>query len=202
MKNKYHIAYDLAADELQRSDPEEKARLAGGEYDPATRSLTIKLAQRPVSFLYDDSRMIWGDTGLDFDKNPGEIAIIHYLVNAGGDRPGGEFVPYRGLWGAGAQSGPFINRPEALLAEAFAADPAAMLARAQAIGAETENKNGDAEVTASIFPHIPVMVMLYGADEELPAAANFLFDSVISRYLPTEDISWVADFMASLLTGN
>ena len=202
MKNKYHIAYDEAAAELQLRDAKQTARLAGGVYDPATRSLTIKLAHRPVSFHYDDSRMVWRDTGLDFDKHPGDIAIIHYLVNAGGDQPGGDFVPYRGLWGAGAQSGPFIDRPEASLAEAFAADPAAVLARARGIGADIEDKNGDAEVTVSIFPHIPVRVMLYGADDELPAEAKFLFDSVISRYLPTEDITWVADFMAWLLVSD
>lgn len=196
---KYQTAYDLAVAELLRADPAERALAAGGSYDPASRSLTLTLCGRRLTFRYDSACLAWADTGQAFDLSPGEVAVLHYLVKANGKKPAGDLVPYRELWGAATQSGPFVDRSEQALAESYGAAPEAVLARAKSLGTEAIAGNGDARLDILVLPHIPVSVLLYGPDEDFPAGAKILFDSVINDYLPTEDVTWVAELVSGKL---
>ncbi len=197
---KYASAVELALEGLKKADPVEVARLAGGRYEAAGRTVTIEHCGRPVSFGFDGQSLVWGDSGQPFDP-AGSIPVLHYLLSANGAWPGGELVPYRDLWGAKTQSGPFIARPGAVLAAEYGRNPGAVLARGQALGAAISEKFGDARLDIRVFPLVPVTVLLYAADEEMTAEATFLFDTVIRQYLPTEDVAWVAADLAEKLSG-
>lgn len=197
--SKFTTSYELAAQALAKADPEKVARLAGGVYDPAKRSITIDMCARPVAYLLDEQALIWADTGEDFAETPADIPVLHYLQNAGGAQPTGELLPYRELWGANAQSGPFISRHEAHLAEKYGSDPGAVLAAAARLNGKIIEKSGDARIDVMFFPNVPMVVTLFGADEELPAEAKFLYDAVIREYLPTEDSICVAEVLARRL---
>ncbi len=199
MTFKYALALDQAVAELLKLDPAEVARLAGGSYDPETRAVTIRYCGRPVGCRFADGALTWSDTGEAFDP-VASIPLLHYLVNARGGQPTGELLPYRELWGAKTQSGPFVDRPSAALAEEYGRAPEAVLARARAMGAEIIEKFGDVRLDIRVFPNLPVAVLLYAADEEMPAGVTFLFDAVIREYLHTEDTAWVAEMLAERLS--
>lgn len=189
------LSAQLAAAELATLDPDERARRAGGFFDAEGRRLILKFMGRPVFFDYGRSELLWGDSGEVFEPLE-SVAVLHYLVNAAGDQPTGELLAYRDLWGAGAQSGPFIDRPEKILAESFGADPEGLLRRARALAASVTEKYGDLRLDLTVLPFLPLTVLLYAPDEELPAGAKILFDGVTSRYLPTEDAVWLAEYVA------
>lgn len=197
---KYNPAVDLARTELLKADPAEVARKSGGLYDPGLNRVTVQVGDLRASFDFGTGELIWtGDRVVD---PMAAVPVLHYLLQASGSPPTGDFRPYRDLWGAKAQSGPFIARPEAQLAAAYEANPAAVLARARNLGAEVqEEASGDARVEIAFLPQIPLAVMLYAADEDFPAEAKILFDAVVSEYLPTEDTIWLAEQLAEWLAG-
>ena len=49
--------------------------------------------------------------------------------------------------------------------------------------------HGDISVTISAFPRVPITLVLWRGDEEVPPNGNILFDANVSDYLPTEDVT-------------
>jgi len=196
---KYSLSADLARTELLKFDPAEVARRSGGLYDSGLNRVILRVGDQQASFDFGTGELIW--TGPRRIDSEAAVPVLHYLLQATGSPPGGDFRPYRDLWGAKAQSGPFIVRPEARLAAAYGANPGAVLARARALGAEvSEQPSGDARIELSLLPRIPLAVLAYAADEDFPAEAKILFDAVVSEYLPTEDSIWLAEQLAEWLS--
>ena len=198
--SQYNLSVELATAELLKLDPRQTAANAGGIFDADKRLLKLKFMDRHLVFDYSRSALFWGDSGEEFDP-VASVAVLHYLVNAKGDQPTGDLLAYRDLWGAGTQSGPFIDRPEKLLAEKYGAIPDLILSRAEELSDAVVEKYGDLRLDIYVLPHLPLTVLLYAADEDLPAGAKILYDSVTSRYLPTEDCVWLAEYVAERLAG-
>lgn len=194
------LSVEMATADLLKLNPLETAARAGGLFDSQRQLLIIRFFDRPLAFDYGRQALIWGDSGEEFDPLD-SIAVMHYLVNARGDQASGKLLAYRELWGAKAQSGPFIDRPEKMLAENYGQAPAAIINKAKELGAEVTEKYGDARLDLKVLPRLPICVLLYAADEELPAGAKILYDEVAGRYLPTEDCAWLADYVARRLCG-
>lgn len=194
-------AYELAAQALAAADPAETARLAGGVYDSEKGSVTIEMCGRPVAYLWNRQALIWADSGQAVTESPADLIILHYLQNATGAKPTGEWLAYRDLWGAKTQSGPFTARYQTRLAEAYDLKPSKILAAAKGLKAKIEKKKHyEAKVQVRFFPNIPILVNLSAGDNYLPPEAVFLYDAVIREYLPTEDCICVAEQLAKWLT--
>lgn len=196
---KYSLSADLARTELLKREPAEVARRSGGLYEAESNRVSLQVGDLRAAFDFGTGELVW--TGHRSVDPFAAVPVLHYLLQASGSPPSGDFRPYRDLWGAKAQSGPFIARPEAQLAAAYGAAPAALLVRARALGAEvSEEPSGDARLELSILPNIPLAVLVYAADEDFPSEAKILFDAVVSEYLPTEDTIWLAEQLAEWLT--
>jgi hypothetical protein len=50
-------------------------------------------------------------------------------------------------------------------------------------------QNGDVGMTFRVLPQIPVQLVLWQGDEELPPESTILFDATITQYLPAEDVA-------------
>lgn len=88
-----------------------------------------------------------------------------------------------------------------LTAEKYGENPELILNRAEELSDAVVEKYGDVRLDLFVLPHLPVTVLLYAADDELPAGAKILYDSVINHYLPTEDAVWLAEYVAERLAG-
>ena len=55
---------------------------------------------------------------------------------------------------------------------------------------------GDFSFRLNALPRVPLTVTLWLGDEELPPEGNILFDSSITGYLPTEDITVLCEILA------
>jgi hypothetical protein len=51
---------------------------------------------------------------------------------------------------------------------------------------------GDAGYKFSIFPKVPLQLVLWESDDEFPSEANILFDKIIGELLSPEDVAWLA----------
>lgn len=58
---------------------------------------------------------------------------------------------------------------------------------------------GDCAVVLGVFEGVPVMVSVFGEDEEFSAEANMLFDRTINQIFCTEDIAVLSAFIASVV---
>ena len=56
---------------------------------------------------------------------------------------------------------------------------------------------GDASVRLFPFPRVPVVLLIWGNDEEFPTLTDILFDNTCSQHLPA-DIIWSTAMMSIL----
>jgi hypothetical protein len=110
----------------------------------------------------------------------------------------GQFISYKELPGGGIYIQPFTNRAIRPMVQFFGQQPKRLLDVAERIGGIPE-KHGDAGVTLTAFPKVPVTLVIWGADDEFPASGNILFDSSASKFLPTEDYAVLASFVVMTL---
>lgn len=59
---------------------------------------------------------------------------------------------------------------------------------------------GSASVRIDVFAKLPVIVVVWEGDEEIPGSANILFDRSASSIFPTEDLAVIGALVSSKLT--
>lgn len=117
-----------------------------------------------------------------------QLMLLHYLLTADGAPVEDRWISYRELEGVYLFEGKFTEHVPARLAQAFGRDLGAFRRAGLALGGTPLSRTGDAAFRFLALPRLPVAVILYGADEEMEATANFLFDGSATHYLPIEDL--------------
>ena len=117
-----------------------------------------------------------------------KILIAHYLVKSKGTPLSGKRITYQELKEGNTYFPTFAKRVIKPLVDTFGKCPEKLIEAAAKLGG-IRSDSGDVSVTISAFPRVPVMVVLWKGDEEFPPEGNILFDSTISDYLSTEDIT-------------
>ena len=119
------------------------------------------------------------------------VLLLHYLLTASGAPPSGRWAAYRELPGGLFYAASFAARAEEPLARAFGADAAgleAFRAAARRAGGE-ELDLADAACSFAALPRVPVAVLVWQGDDELPGDARVLYDAGAEDYLPPEDLA-------------
>ncbi len=132
------------------------------------------------------------------------ILLLHYLLHADGSPPAGSWSAFRELPGGLFYASAFAAHAEAALAEHLwaTADPAvrltAVAGRAAQLGGRPLDL-ADVSYAFTALPRLPLAVLLWEGDEELPGEARILFDAAAAHYLPTEDLSGLGEWLARAL---
>jgi hypothetical protein len=119
---------------------------------------------------------------------PEKILILHYLLTARGESLQQNLITFRQVEEGPFYYSAFMKRALDPLAQTFGSDPQRLLDCGSQLGA-VPDELGDASITLTPLPHVPVTFVIWGGDDELPPQANILFDESIVSYLPTEDIA-------------
>jgi len=82
----------------------------------------------------------------------------------------------------------FWQRAIKPIVDHFGSEPQLLVGIAQKLGG-SKIDYGDVAVTVNAFRRVPVTLVLWRGDEEFAPEGNILFDSTISDYLATEDIT-------------
>jgi len=92
----------------------------------------------------------------------------------------------------------FKSRAIDLIVKAFGTAPEVLKHVGEMLGAEPV-KTGNVGFRVHFFPKLPIVVVLWLGDEEVPPSANILFDANAGKILPTEDLSIAAETLVHSL---
>jgi len=128
------------------------------------------------------------------------ILLLHYLLTAGGAPPAGRWAAFRELPGGLFYAASFAARAEAPLARAFAAASAleSFRSAAQSLGGEQLDL-ADTAFSFRPLPRVPLAVLVWLGDDEMPGEARVLFDAGAEDYLPPEDLAGLGGLLAGRL---
>jgi len=120
-----------------------------------------------------------------------QVLILHYFQGIGRKGTMGKWIAYREIPGASFYFGAFVKRAIDPLKQVFGLNIDGFTRAAERLGG-TAVEAGDAAFEFSVFPHVPIQLILHAGDEEFPPEANILFDDSIGAILSPEDAAWLA----------
>jgi hypothetical protein len=192
----YAPSLALARERLAGLDAPVQARRAGCEVAEGPARALLTLVDRPLEVRLDTGDVLDARTR----ERAGEIESVlalHLLVHGQGPvPPPGELVGFSQMPSGAFYEPAFRRRAEVPLERAFGGRPAALVEAALALGGERLDGLGDAAATIAALPCVPVALVLWAGDDELPARAKVLLRENASALLPTEDIAALSGMVA------
>lgn len=191
ISRKLRLAHEKYVKGFLESDPKKMAELAGGRYEDG--------------FIYlphfNETLKVDCATGAVEPKPAGfleEILVLKYLQEAQGmEGPGKDYLAFIQLPFGSHHIKAFKIEVTDALAKTFGDDFEKFSQIAEKLGGVKAN-DGDISYILPYFPKIYVKVILWEADEEFPAAANFLFDNKCSFHMDTDGLNELANSTAEL----
>ena len=122
--------------------------------------------------------------------------LSHYSISKPKPKTG-KLIQFKYLPGGEAYEKAFLQRAVQPIAEIFGSNPKALLKAAKLLRG-VGLKYGDVSVEISALEGIPIVYILWTADE-FSASANTLFDESACSYLPTEDLAVLTELTTSRL---
>jgi hypothetical protein len=195
----YEGAINIAWDELVTRDPYDISNLSGIPYDPEEGRFIMM-------FLGDEYHISTSNKTVKFPNGQDvysflAVLLLHYLVNVKDIDLTDKLLSFRELEGGDVYYPAFCARGINKITAEFGIDSKQLKAAGEKLGAK-EGKHGDVSIVLEVFPKIPVTVIVWEGDDEVPPSSNMLFDSLIKELLPTEDVAVIGGFVASALIQN
>jgi hypothetical protein len=173
-------------DLLCSRQPKEVARAASVKWEGdkvafkiLNKHIEISPSRRQMDFVDKDIR--------EEASGPVSLLAITYLFYAEGAPLSGQWVTEKDLSCALFFQGIHELQLDPLL-EHFGTVPDLFLQTAEKIGGSKTNDGGDASVLFWVLPMVPVKLIFWQQDEELPASITVLFDRSIEKFLPADGI--------------
>jgi hypothetical protein len=186
----YVLSYKLASERLaQTPDIEEQCRRSGAECRLVNSKRTIRIAylNRTYMISLPDVRVSLVSSAEEVSIRD-KLLILHYFNTAKGTPPTNRLVTFHELPEGTVYFPTFSKRTIKPLLDNFSQCPERLLDVSRGLGGR-KTEYGDVSVTIDAFSRVPITIVLWRGDEELPPQGNVLFDANISDYLPTEDIT-------------
>jgi hypothetical protein len=189
---------EKAWENLRNGDPDEVCRRTGAAFDRASGFYLLKSFGKDISLSPQDKK-IFGNTpeGDALVKKLAfffDFSAVCYL-NSARDIP----LTGRLMKPVNMKEGQLFFRGSHLLpldrvAEHYGSDRDGFLKRGEALCGE-QVSYGDAALRLLPLPRVPVVVILWMADEEFPSRTDLLFDSSSELQLPI-DVIWSIAMMS------
>ena len=120
-----------------------------------------------------------------------QILVLHYLISDGVPGKTERLMAFIEIPDGRFYNDAFERRSKAPLLAAFGQQPESLVAAGEFLGGERSD-DADAAVRLFAFPKVPVTVVLWRGDEELPPEGNVLFQGDIPAYFCAEDVAVLA----------
>lgn len=127
----------------------------------------------------------------------GSILVLRYLMQSGDAELHHVWLPYRDLKDGGPFSAYIKTHIEDRIAAEFSGRRAALRQRLEAIGGSRceGDATGDLVMLLHPLPRVPVLCVFNDADDEFPAAFQFLFDGSAPGFLDLESLAAVLRYV-------
>lgn len=186
------------ATELARVEPERLAAQAGVGYDPEAQEFAVRLYGRAYAVTYPSLRV--REVGAERQEPTLWLRVVlaHYFRTADGTPLTGRWVSFRDLPGGLMYNRAFQGYSGDLLARGFGQDFGRLREPAARLAAKPLTF-GDVSFWFDVLPRVPIAVVCYQGDDELPSTAQLLFDASAPHYLPTDALAALGGRLARLL---
>jgi len=177
-------------------DPRSIASNAGASSIPGSKRVVLKVMGDECTIDLAERKITCPGRRTDSIGHHLEILILHYLQGAGNAQLANKPANYREFEGGALYYSAFKKRTIDPLVREFGHRPDLLRHVGDAMRAEPL-KLGSVGFKVSFFPKVPVSVVLWLGDDEIPSSANILFDANAGRILPTEDLSVLGGALVS-----
>ncbi|MDD5432704.1 MAG: DUF3786 domain-containing protein [Candidatus Omnitrophica bacterium] len=131
-------------------------------------------------------------------KDFSAILILHYLEQKikGLPRVTGEWLTFRELSGIEGYYPAFKKRSIDPIVRKYGSNPKGILSAIEKLPAK-KAEEAEMGIVVNAFEDVPVLVKVWGGDDEFGPDANIYFDRSVIKIFPTEDIVVLAGIVAS-----
>ena len=126
------------------------------------------------------------------------ILMLHYLITATGTPPTGKLIGFRQLPGGCFEHASFSREVLTPLLDRFGKTPERLVEAAETLGGSKAGY-GNVAVSIKAFPRVSVIIALWRGDDEFAPNGSVLFDSTVTDYLSTEDMTVLCERIAEKL---
>ena len=193
----YELAYRLVCDELAKlGDIEGQCQRSGARCQliSSKRVITLQYLNESYQVTLTDFEV----SRLD-DSKPvplrDKLLILHYFIRAKGSPLSHKIITYKELPEGIGYFPTFYKRAIKPIIDSFGRQPRRLLKAAGELGG-CKVDYGDLAVTINAFSRVPITLVLWQGGDEFPPEGSILFDSTISDYLATEDITVLCQTIA------
>lgn len=186
-------ALDVAWKALEGREATSLATHSGSRYSGG--HLLLPYFETRLTVDLDRRTVLWGDKAADETTS---ILALHYLIGCGPDAPRGILVPFNQAEGGDAYYEAFKRRTIDRLAAEFGRCSSSLVRAGMAIGG-MDRIIGAAAVEVRVFPKVVVTLIVWEGDDEIPASANVLFDSMALSIMSTEDLAVIGSLTVARL---
>ncbi len=186
----YKSAYKLAGEQLVKIDDIGQLCLrSGARYQviDSKKVIILEYLNQSYQIALPDIEISLVDSKEEVPIRD-KILILHYLIEAKGTPVTNNMITYKELPGGAIYFPTFSQRAIKPLLDYFGKQPHRLVDIAEKLGGRKVDY-GDVAVTINAFSYVPITLVLWQGDNEFAPAGSILFDSTISDYLATEDIT-------------
>ncbi len=186
----YELAYKLACEQLAKFDNIEQQCLRSGARCQVIDSQKIII----LEYLNQSYQIVFPDIDISLIDSEEEvpirdkILILHYFTQAKGTPITNEMTAFRELPEGANYFPTFSKRAIKPLLDHFSREPVRLIAAAEKLGGHKVDY-GDVAVTINAFSYVPITLVLWQGNGEFAPEGSILFDSTISDYLSTYDVT-------------
>jgi hypothetical protein len=200
------LAYSLARETLSGMDITQQCLRSGAQYVHPDK-VTIEYLNQSYIMAVPGMEISLGDSPGHREEQESHqqidlrdrILMLHYLIAARGTPATGKLIGFRQLPGGIFEHIGFSREILAPLLDHFGREPERLLEAAANMGG-ARAAYGDVAVSIKAFPNVPVVIVLWRGDDEFAPNASMLFDSTVTDYLSTEDLSVLCARIVEKLT--
>ncbi|HZK55799.1 MAG TPA: DUF3786 domain-containing protein [Desulfosporosinus sp.] len=199
MQTNYRIAYSKWWQDLKSKDAEEIATQLAVTYSSNTRQFMVTFFSS--EYILDcDKETIYRKIDGHVPEIMASIIMLNYLAYA---RPlqasVKKWVSLKEIPNGGMLFYPAFHKQSIVgLLKAFGHEPKQLLVCSSALGGQPTS-SGNASVIFQAFPEIPLRVIIWEGDEEVPANATILFEPSIEHLLHIESLIGLGMYLVSQL---
>lgn len=192
----YTLSLGLAVKALEALHPQEIARRTGAFVTEIRGRIFLELEVlgRRCVIPHPEIDVRWADSPQEIPSWQ-KAVILHYLERASGVQLSGNLVTFQEVESGAFYLPIFKARVLTPFLEAFGRRPDSMVEVAKRYFNGEERGHGHRSVTVFALPYVPITLVLWEGDEEFPPDGTLLYDSTVSQYLSTEDITLMSEML-------
>ncbi|TYO97750.1 DUF3786 domain-containing protein [Desulfallas thermosapovorans] len=180
-------AHTAAIKDFLASNPEEMILKSGAIFSKNQESIIVKYFARNFTVSLSNGEVTAENQQPVSPKDA--TLILQYLTQCNGLPPRGTWISFLELPQGIHHYVPFLKDACQPISNILSDDPNLFMQRAASLGGRPI-KMGDAAALIPAFPKLPLAVAIWQGDDEFPAKANILFDSIAPHHLTTAAL-WV-----------